>query len=57
MVWFGDEAQYAVVPLGRIVETKSIKDGDTVKVIWNNKKQYTATFILSGMNLKLMVGI
>ena len=48
LVWFSDEAQYAVIPCHRILNT-TIKDGDAIKVIWNNRKQYTATFILSGI--------
>ena len=40
-----------MIPLRRILNTLVVKDGDTIKIVWNNRKQpeYTASLILSGI--------
>ena len=53
LVQFDDEDSTAVVPISRITctglsESPSMKKGDCVMVTWHNKKQYKATFVLSG---------
>ena len=50
LVHFESENRNAVVPAARIQGTdfSSCKKGDQVMVLWDNRKEYDATFILSG---------
>ena len=53
LVEFEDEECTAVVPFQHVssdsVDLKAIRSGDMVKVLWNDKREYRARFILSGM--------
>ena len=53
LVEFEDEECTAVVPFQCVfrdlVDLEAIRSGDTVKVLWNDKQEYRARFILSGM--------
>ena len=46
VVEFIEEECTAVVPLQRI--SGLLKPGETVSVLWNNRKEYSAKFLLSG---------
>lgn len=47
-----DEVCTAVVPFNRICSaSEGIQNGDAVKVLWHNKREYPAKFILSGLLL------
>ena len=52
LVEFEEEECTAVVPFQRISSSSNdvgtIKRGDLVKVLWNDKREYLAKFILSG---------
>ena len=51
MVSFDDEESTAIIP-GRLVEWKyecRPTEGDVVNVMWSDGKQYSATFIYSGV--------
>ena len=38
-----------MIPLARVMDvTSSLKEGDKIQVLWDNRKQYVAKFILSG---------
>lgn len=50
LVRFEDEECSAVIPLGRVMDmTSSLKKGDNIQVLWDNRKQYAAKFLLSGI--------
>ena len=53
LVEFEEEECIAVVPFQRIfsdsIDLEAVQRGDTVKVLWNDKREYQARFILSGM--------
>ena len=56
LVEFEEEECTAVVPFQRIFcndssDLETIHHGDMVKVLWNDKRDYLAKFILSGMFL------
>ena len=46
VVEFIEEECTAVFPLQRI--SGLLKSGETVTVLWNNRKEYSAKFLLSG---------
>ena len=46
LIEFLEEKCTAVVPLQRL--SGSLKQGEIVTVIWNNKMEYSARFLLSG---------
>ena len=51
LVQFNVEDTTAVVPISRITCTESpqsMKEGDSVMVLWHNMKRYKGTFVLSG---------
>jgi len=48
LVEFEEEECTAVVPLHRIFGLKDYVEGEAMSVLWNNKKEYRATFIVSG---------
>ena len=50
LVRFENENCNAVVPVARIqgMDSLSCKEGDQVMILWDNRKEYDATFILSG---------
>ena len=50
LVRFENEDCNAVVPVARIQGTdfSSCKKGDQIMVLWDDRKKYDATFILSG---------
>lgn len=49
LVEFVEEECTAVVPLQRICNHENVQAGDRVKVLWDNRKEYTAIFLLSGI--------
>ena len=50
VVTFDSEDSTAIVPSKKVLWTSNMppKEGEVVNVIWNNKKQYSATFIMTG---------
>ena len=46
VVEFIEEECTAVVPMQRI--SGSLKPGEMVTILWNNRKEYSAKFLLSG---------
>ena len=49
LVEFVEEECTAVVPLQRISNHDNVQVGDRVKVLWDNRKEYAAIFLLSGI--------
>ena len=52
LVEFCKEGCTAVVPMCCIVNTntESLKQGESVKILWSNRKQYPAIYLLSGIS-------
>ena len=49
LVEFIEEGCTAVIPIQRIVSnTEGLKQGETVSVLWSNRKEYAAIYLLSG---------
>ena len=48
-----EEECTAVVPLHRISEHDDLRAGQRVKVLWDNRKEYPAIFLLSG-NIRIL---
>ena len=50
VVTFDTEDSTAIVPSKKVLWTSNMppKKGEVVNVIWNNKRQYSATFIMTG---------
>ena len=49
LVEFIKEGCTAVVPIHRIVTTiKSLEEGESVNVLWSNRREYPAIYLLSG---------
>ena len=44
-----EEECTAVVPLQRLSVHQNLQAGQIVKVLWNNRKEYPAKFLLSGI--------
>ena len=53
LVEFVEEECTPVVPLQRISDYEDLRAGQRVKVLWNNRKEYPAIFLLSG-NMKVL---
>ena len=51
LVEFIKEGCTAVVPMHCIVTTiKSLEEGESVNVLWSNRREYPAIYLLSGTN-------
>ena len=50
LVCFHEEDRRGIVPLRNIVfiSDSQPKEGDVVDVMWHDKRQYTATFLMAG---------
>ena len=53
LVEFVEEECTAVVPLQRISKHDDLRAGQRVKVLWDNRKEYPAIFLLSG-NIRIL---
>lgn len=54
LVDFIKEGCTAVVPMHRIVTIiENLKEGESVNVLWSNRKEYPAIYLLSGISLFL----
>ena len=53
LVEFVEEECTAVVPLQRISKHDDLRAGQRVKVLWDNRKEYPAIFLLSG-NIQIL---
>ena len=51
LVSFHEEDSMAVVPFKKIMHVSEVqlKEGDVVNVLWNDKRQYPATFLMKGI--------
>ena len=49
LVEFVEEECTAVDPLQHISNHENVQVGDRVKVLWDNRKEYAAIFLLSGI--------